>query len=89
MSLPSKPLGDVALADSFMSELSELRALLLLDRDSEIGDLVARLGGTGERYLSTPLFAEIAGDMNEEELEIAKSTPSFQLLPGEEPVLQA
>jgi len=26
--------------------------------------------------------------MNEEELEIAKSTPSFQLIPGAEPVLQ-
>ena len=43
----------------------------------------------GERYLSTPLYADIEADMNEEELEIAKSTPSFQLIPGEEPVLQA
>jgi hypothetical protein len=39
--------------------------------------------------MSTPLYESIAADMNEEELEIAKSTPSFQLLPGEEPVLQA
>ena len=30
----------------------------------------------------------LAADMDEAELEIAKSTPSFQLLPGEEPVLQ-
>ena len=41
--------------------------------------LVAMLPDTGERYLSTPLFANIAVDMNEEELEIAKSTPSYIL----------
>ncbi|KAJ8599136.1 hypothetical protein CTAYLR_008288 [Chrysophaeum taylorii] len=49
--------------------------------------ILAMLPDTGERYLSTGLFADIAADMNEEELEIAKSTPSFQLIPGEEPVL--
>jgi len=41
--------------------------------------IVAMLPDTGERYLSTPLFASIEADMNEEELEIAKSTPSFIL----------
>jgi len=51
--------------------------------------ILAMLPDTGERYLSTPLFADIEADMNEAELEIAKSTPSFQLLPGEDPVLQA
>merc|ERR550514_793751 len=51
--------------------------------------ILAMLPDTGERYLSTPLFAEIEADMNAEELDIAKSTPSFQLLPGEEPVLAA
>ncbi|KAL1528392.1 hypothetical protein AB1Y20_009742 [Prymnesium parvum] len=51
--------------------------------------ILAMLPDTGERYLSTPLFADILADMNEEELEIAKSTPSFQLLPDKEPVLQA
>lgn len=50
--------------------------------------ILAMLPDTGERYLSTPLFAEIAADMDEAELEIAKSTPSFQLLPDAEPVLQ-
>lgn len=43
--------------------------------------LLAMLPDTGERYLSTPLFANIDADMNEEELEIAKSTPGYQLLP--------
>jgi cysteine synthase len=33
--------------------------------------------------LSTPLFADVAVDMTEEELEIAKSTPSAQLLPAQ------
>jgi len=51
--------------------------------------ILAMLPDTGERYLSTPLFADIAADMDEAELEIAKSTPSFQLLPDAEPVLQA
>jgi cysteine synthase len=44
--------------------------------------LLAMLPDTGERYLSTPLFANIDADMNEEELEIAKSTPSHILLPA-------
>jgi len=51
--------------------------------------ILAMLPDTGERYLSTPLFADIEADMNDEELSIAKSTPSFQLIPGQEPVLAA
>ena len=43
--------------------------------------IVTMLPGTGERYLSTPLFAGIAEAMNEEELEIARSTPSWILEP--------
>jgi cysteine synthase A len=48
---------------------------------SEGSVLVAMLPDTGERYLSTPLFASIEADMNESELEIARSTPSFILEP--------
>jgi cysteine synthase A len=33
------------------------------------------LPDTGERYLSTPLFADVPADMTEEELAIFKSTP--------------
>lgn len=44
--------------------------------------IVAMLPDTGERYLSTPLFASIEADMNEEELEIARSTPNFILEPA-------
>ncbi len=43
--------------------------------------LVAMLADTGERYLSTPLFADIEANMNKEELEIARSTPSWILEP--------
>mmetsp|Transcript_18598 Transcript_18598/g.43567 ORF Transcript_18598/g.43567 Transcript_18598/m.43567 type:complete len:359 (+) Transcript_18598:199-1275(+) len=43
--------------------------------------LVAMLPDTGERYLSTPLFADIKAEMNEEELAIARSTPSWILEP--------
>ncbi|KAK3234299.1 hypothetical protein CYMTET_55437 [Cymbomonas tetramitiformis] len=46
--------------------------------------VLAMIPDTAERYLSTPLFASIEADMNEEELEIAKSTPNYQLLPKEE-----
>jgi cysteine synthase A len=38
------------------------------------------LPDTGERYLSTPLFANIPVDMNEEELKISRSTPTAQLM---------
>ena len=31
---------------------------------------------TGERYLSTPLFADIGADMNDSEVAISHSTPS-------------
>jgi cysteine synthase len=37
--------------------------------------ILCMLPDTGERYLSTPLFAEVGVDMNEEEIAIAKSTP--------------
>ena len=41
--------------------------------------VLCMLPDTGERYLSTPLFADIPVDMTEEELKIMRSTPSCQL----------
>jgi len=41
--------------------------------------LLAMLPDTGERYLSTPLFADIPVDMTDEELALSRSTPSFQI----------
>ena len=44
-------------------------------------NILCMLPDTGERYLSTPLFAEVSADMNEEEIRISRSTPSAQLNP--------
>ena len=41
--------------------------------------VLCMLPDTGERYLSTPLFADIPVDMTEEELKISQSSPNFQL----------
>ncbi|MFZ5784526.1 MAG: PLP-dependent cysteine synthase family protein [Pseudomonadota bacterium] len=41
--------------------------------------ILAMLPDTGERYLSTPLFESIPTDMDDEELALSHSTPSFQL----------
>jgi len=38
--------------------------------------IVTMIPDTAERYLSTPLFENISADMDEEEMAIAKSTPS-------------
>jgi len=44
--------------------------------------ILAMLPDTGERYLSTPLFADIPADMTEEEQKISQSTPSHQMKPA-------
>jgi cysteine synthase A len=44
--------------------------------------ILAMLPDTGERYLTTPLFADIAVDMNDEEMRISRSTPSAQFPPA-------
>jgi len=43
--------------------------------------VLAMLPDTGERYLSTPLFANVPVDMDEEELKIMRSTPNGWLQP--------
>src|SRR5689334_9486067 len=40
--------------------------------------ILAMLPDTGERYLSTPLFANVPVDMTPEEMEISRSTPTAQ-----------
>ena len=45
-------------------------------------NILAMLPDTGERYLSTPLFADIPADMTEEEVAISKSTPTAQMPPA-------
>jgi cysteine synthase A len=45
--------------------------------------ILCMLPDTGERYLSTPLFADISIDMTEEELQISHSTPNGWLQPSQ------
>ncbi|MGH6727133.1 MAG: PLP-dependent cysteine synthase family protein [Pseudolabrys sp.] len=46
------------------------------------GDTVlAMLPDTGERYLSTPLFADVGVDMNDDELKISDSSPNHRMPP--------
>ena len=56
-------------------------ALRVAAEAPEGSTILAMLPDTGERYLSTPLFAEVPVDMTPEELEISRSTPSAQLPP--------
>ncbi len=51
-------------------------ALKLAETAPEGSNILCMLPDTGERYLSTPLFDDIATDMNEEELAISCSTPA-------------
>lgn len=41
--------------------------------------ILCMLPDTGERYLSTPLFEAIPEEMTEEEVELSRSTPGYQL----------
>ena len=44
--------------------------------------VLCMLPDTGERYLSTPLFADVPVDMTEEEMRISHSTPGFHMKPA-------
>ncbi len=41
--------------------------------------ILCMLPDTGERYLSTPLFADIPADMTDDEISLSQSTPNYQL----------
>jgi cysteine synthase A len=41
--------------------------------------ILCMLPDTGERYMSTPLFDAIPAEMTEEEVELSKSTPGYQM----------
>jgi cysteine synthase len=56
-----------------------LAAALTIARRSPPGtNIVCMLPDTGERYLSTPLFDDIGEEMNAEEIELSRSTPSYR-----------
>lgn len=54
-------------------------ALEVAKNAPEGSNILCMLPDTGERYLSTPLFADIEADMNAEEQEISASTPGFHM----------
>jgi cysteine synthase A len=56
-------------------------ALRVSSEASKGSTILCMLPDTGERYLSTPLFADVSVDMTEEELQISRSTPSGWLQP--------
>ena len=56
-------------------------ALKVAEKAAPGSTILAMLPDTGERYLSTPLFADVAADMTEEETKISLSTPGQQLPP--------
>jgi len=53
-------------------------ALQICAEAPENATILCMLPDTGERYLSTPLFADVPVDMTPEELEISRSSPSAQ-----------
>ena len=56
-------------------------AIKVAEKAAPGSTILCMLPDTGERYLSTPLFADVPADMTEEELKISASTPGQQLPP--------
>ena len=54
-------------------------AMKIADRAAPGSVILAMLPDTGERYLTTPLFADIPEDMDADEVALSQSTPSAQL----------
>ena len=57
-------------------------ALQVSEQAPEGSTILCMLPDTGERYLSTPLFADVPAEMTEDEVEISRSTPNFHLVPA-------
>lgn len=53
-------------------------ALKIAQKAEPGSTILCMLADTGERYLSTPLFADIEAEMNEAELQISQSTENYQ-----------
>ena len=54
-------------------------AMQIAERAEEGSVILCMLPDTGERYLSSPLFEDIAEDMTDEEAALSKSTPGYQM----------
>jgi cysteine synthase A len=53
-------------------------ALRVCESASEGTTVLCMLPDTGERYLTTPLFEEVATEMSDEEIDISQSSPNFR-----------
>jgi cysteine synthase A len=53
--------------------------LRICDEAPKGATILCMLPDTGERYLSTPLFANVSAEMTEDERDISRSTPTAQL----------
>ncbi len=92
--VPNRPMGCIAVRRSVSSELWKnarsvidvgitagatfAGALRVCAEAPQNANVLCMLPDTGERYLSTPLFANVPQDMTPEELELSRSTPSAQ-----------
>ncbi|HZY68151.1 MAG TPA: pyridoxal-phosphate dependent enzyme, partial [Devosia sp.] len=56
-------------------------ALKVAEKAAPGSTILCMLPDTGERYLSTPLFADVPADMTDDEMAISTSTPGQQLPP--------
>ncbi len=54
-------------------------ALKVCEDAPEGSTVLCMLPDTGERYLSTPLFADVPADMTDEEIKISESTPGYHM----------
>ena len=54
-------------------------ALSIAAKAEKGASILCMLPDTGERYLSTPLFADVPAEMTEEETTISRSTPAAQM----------
>jgi cysteine synthase A len=53
-------------------------AIEVAKRAARGSNILCMLPDTGERYLSTPLFADIGEDMSDEEIALSRSTPNYR-----------
>ncbi len=57
-------------------------ALRVCEDAPEGANILCMLPDTGERYLSTPLFADVPAEMTEDEVNLSHSTPNYHLKPA-------
>jgi len=61
-------------------------ALQIASQAREGANILCMLPDTGERYLTTPLFEDVAQEMTEAEMELSRSTPGYRFDVSSTPV---